>query len=342
MELQGLDENFRLLGYVPYLSLQWKRKYYEAGSFEFQIRQEDYLPGLAYVFAADRPEVGALQKLRTQNKVNGDFVLASGFFCEKLLDRNVFYPKLSMTGTPSAIAQKALADYPPDGVSITHVATSMGTSTSVEWLGQDVGKELYSLLKTQEMSQRVYFDFMEDKLKYKLWKGVDRTQSQNTNPWALFTDESAYVTGFEITEDDSDYRNYAHVLYGDEEAPTLMDIDLRKSAGEPKRKLFIEKYGVDQVIDEVKQEATERLQEYAKIESADIKVIQDGLFYLQDYDLGDKCDVINHKLQKSYETRLIGVTEAFERGKHIVSLEFGEKVPTDYNKLNRLVRTMRR
>ena len=342
MELMALDQNFKLIGYLPYLNLQWNRRYYEAGEYTAQIRKQDYLPGAVYLFSNERPEVGLVQKTATQSGVKGEFILISGYFAEKLADRNIFHPALTMTGTPSEIAKKAMTDYAPDGFSISVDETSLGTPTSVEWTGQEVGTALYEMLQTQELSQRVYFDFMTASLKYRLWQGVDRTQSQNTNPWALFTDESAHVTEFVLTEDDSQYKNFAVMQYGDSENPSVLEVDMRKSASEPKRRLFMEHYGTDQVLAELRQEAKERLQEYAMIERADIKAVQEGLEYLKDYDLGDKCDVINHQLQKSYEARLIGVNEVFKQGRHVVSLEFGEKIPTTYNKLNRLVRTMRR
>lgn len=342
MEVMALDANLGLIGYLPYINLQWKRRYYEAGEFTAQIRKKDYLPGAAYLYSLDRPEVGVLQKVQTYTNVRGDFLLISGYFAEKIPDRNVFHPKLTMTGTPSAIANKAITAYAPDGFSFAVDGTSLGTSTSVEWLGEEVSTALFEMLKTQELSQRVYFDYDTNSLRYRLWQGVDRTQSQDANPWALFTDESAHVAEFGITEDDSGYKNYAVVLYGDREAPSEMAVDIRKSTSEPKRRMLIEIYGTDQIAGEVRQQALERLQEYARVVSVDVKTVQEGLVYLRDYDLGDKCDLISHDLQKSYEARLIGVNEVFKQGRHTVTLEFGEKIPTQYNKLNRLVRSMRR
>lgn len=341
MELTALDVNYQVLGAIQYTSLQWNRKYYEAGTFEIQLVRADYLPGTAFVFTPERPELGVVDKVETKTQVNGEFVMISGFFAEKLLDRNIFYPKFTMNGKASNIAEDAVSGYPPDGFSITVLPADFGDSASVEWLGDDVGKAVYSMLKTKEMSHSVYFDTADERLKYKVWQGKNRTQAQNVDSWALFTEDSVAVTSFKITEDTSDYRNYAVVLYGQTDNPSVLEIDVRKP-GEPKRKLFVQKYGTNQTEDEVRQFASERLQEYAAIETADIEVIQDGLFYLRDYDLGDKCDVIDHDLEKAYETRLIGVTEAFEGGKHVIALEFGEKLPTEYSKLNRLVRAMRR
>lgn len=343
MELMALDKDFKLLGYLPFLNLQWNRRYYEAGEFSAQIRKQDYMPEAAYLFSKDRPEVGLVQKIETDRNVKGEFVMISGHFAEKLADRNIFYPKFAMNATPYAISKKAMRDYAPDGFLIDVVDTAeSGDEASVEWLGQEVSTALYDMLKTQEMSQSVYFDFDTDKLKYKVWQGLDRTQSQSVNPWALFTDDSSAVSQFKVTENESEYKNFAVVLYGERESPSILEVDVRKDGVEPKRKLFMEHYGTDQDVEELKQEAKEQLQEYALVRNVEVKTSQKDLVYLVDYDLGDKCDVIDHQMQKSYETRIIGVDEVFKANQHIVELVFGEKIPTTYNKLNRLVRNMRR
>ena len=61
----ALDENLGLIGYLPFINLQWNRRYYEAGEFTAQILKSDYLPGTAYLYSLDRPEVGVLQKVQT-------------------------------------------------------------------------------------------------------------------------------------------------------------------------------------------------------------------------------------------------------------------------------------
>ena len=37
MEIAGLDKNLETLSYFQYLNLQWKRRYYEPGSFSMRI-----------------------------------------------------------------------------------------------------------------------------------------------------------------------------------------------------------------------------------------------------------------------------------------------------------------
>lgn len=42
MEIAGLEKNLETLTYFQYLNLQWKRRYYEPGSFSMRILAADY------------------------------------------------------------------------------------------------------------------------------------------------------------------------------------------------------------------------------------------------------------------------------------------------------------
>lgn len=57
MEIAGLDKNLETLTYFQYLNLQWKRRYYEPGSFSMRILAADYDPRVKFLYTPDRPEV---------------------------------------------------------------------------------------------------------------------------------------------------------------------------------------------------------------------------------------------------------------------------------------------
>lgn len=63
MEIAGLDKNLETLTYFQYLNLQWKRRYYEPGSFSMRILAADYDPRVKFLYTPDRPEVGMVEKV---------------------------------------------------------------------------------------------------------------------------------------------------------------------------------------------------------------------------------------------------------------------------------------
>lgn len=76
-----------------------------------------------------------------------------------------------------------------------------------------VGDYFYNELKSVEASLRVFYHYESDAMVFQLWQGIDRTQDQSSNPWAVFSDTWGTLTGFAASHDTSNYRNKCYVLY---------------------------------------------------------------------------------------------------------------------------------
>ena len=123
-----------------------------------------------------------------------------------------------------------------------------------------------------------------------------------------------------------------------------VDVDLRSDPSEYAQLLYVDQTG--QSFDSTKQTRAEydaqlyqagleELAKYTDVTSVTFDTIDRGLTYLEDYDLGDKCDVILDSVSQSFTVRIIEVMEVFKENKHTVTLQFGEKVPTVYSKARR-------
>lgn len=88
-----------------------------------------------------------------------------------------------------------------------------GTVKAVDPSFQLLGDLLYSELQTVGASFRVEYDFINAQFIFSVWRGVDRTQSQSTNPWAVFSDTWGSLYGYEAMRDESSYCNKCYVLY---------------------------------------------------------------------------------------------------------------------------------
>ncbi|HNW87680.1 MAG TPA: hypothetical protein PKJ47_12170 [Candidatus Limiplasma sp.] len=170
-------------------------------------------------------------------------------------------------------------------------------------------------------------------MRYTVWQGLDRTQSQNVNPYAVFSQSFGTVDSLTLTRDSSAYRNGAVVLY----EGGVVNLDLRASSQEPKRLLYIdtglsaaENQTAAQLLAVVQAEGRKQLAEYPKLVSIDATVLQSNFLYLRDYDLGDKCDVQDDRLKQAFESRIIEVQEVWKENAHTVTLVFGDKLPVKY------------
>lgn len=341
MELMCLNKNFEVVGYLPYINLQWTRRYYECGEFSAQIRMQDYDPEVAYLYTADRPEMGIVEKCRSETEISGRFVQLSGRFLEGMLARNIIWPKYIKTEKPSVIARNIVKRFAVDisGLDVPQYSgDAWETAIESEYMGDPVNEVTYALLRGVEKSQRITYDFMAGKLVYAVWQGVDRTQSQDTNNYALFSDVNQNTEKITIDEDESGYRNFA--LIGFEDGSSLT-VDMRKDANEPRRWLYMYEganepdEGQSQAEFEaaLRLKAKEELAKWPKVNSVEARTIQSGLVYLRDYDLGDKCDIVSNEMKKSYESRIIEVREVFKERQHDVEIVFGDKIPTIYERM---------
>ncbi len=340
MELMCLNKDFEVVGYLPYINLQWTRRYYECGEFSAQIRMQDYDPEVKYLYTADRPEMGMVEKCRSETEISGRFVQLSGRFLEGMLDRNIVYPALVRNDRPSVIAHYIVSTYVHDipNLQIATYSDATEDTTDAEYKGTQVDDATWELLKSVEKSQRITYDFTNERMVYAIWQGIDRTQSQDVNNYALFSDVNQNTEKITIDEDESGWRNYALIALPD---GTTLRVDKRSSQDEPRRFLFIDETSGSpeegqteaQWKNALKWQAHGELDKWPKVNNVEALTIQSGLIYLRDYDLGDKCDIVSNEMQKSYESRIIEVREVFKDYQHNVEIVFGDKIPTLYERM---------
>lgn len=79
------------LGTREYIEFQWNRKCFEPGNFSLLLRREDWDDNIKYIQLDGRPETGIVQKVQYEHKLDGEYITASGFFIEKLLDWGMYY-----------------------------------------------------------------------------------------------------------------------------------------------------------------------------------------------------------------------------------------------------------
>lgn len=338
MELIGLRSNYTRVKSLKCTNIQWNRRYYEAGDYQLEMLISDWDTEIAYIFTHDRPEMGMVEKVETKHTLKGEFVLVSGFFLEGMYNWKITNPKHSSTGNVCAACKGLVADLMVDtGVTVPTEA-DIGDEEPFDSENERLGDATYAALKKQELSQRIVFDYDTETLQYHVWQGKDRTQSQSANTYAAFAQNFGNVDDLTLTQDTSGMKNYAVVQYmlGDEE--TTMEIDLRDGS-EPKRIQYIQSPVTQEdgqsdadYQDAVESDARTQMEDYEAVLNLDADVLQRNLLYLTDYDLGDKCDVRDDRLNQAFETRIIEINEVWKNNENKVGVQFGNKIPTAYRR----------
>ena len=342
MELRALNENFEPVGKtrLKYFDLLWHRKYYETGKFSIQILVSDYSSEMRYIYTDERPELGMVQAVDYSD--DDKTVVLSGYFYERKLADKIVYPVFNGYGKRETLAREIVENYKGD-IPKLQLGTYLdkGDTIRKQETGGELEKVLQAMLQTEEKAYRCRYSYIEDVVYFDIWQGIDRTQSQTENNFVTFSKGFKNLKEVKAKDDNSNFKNYA-VVAGSGEADERIFQIVDLSGGGYQQQLFIdaksEKYDSNkQTLEEYKdalyQKGIEKLASYVDIHNVEFDVDANaGFVYLTDYDLGDKCDIIIEELSKSYEARIIEIIETWCKGKHQITLTFGDKIPTKYEK----------
>lgn len=212
MELLALDSSFQPIAYLPYFNLQWTREYYKIGQFSVQVAAASYDPAMAYLYNADRPETGIIQKVELTETVKGRFVQLSGYFLEAILNDKVVYPTYYANGSIPATVVAMLRQYKDDiplltvadapaeqadetswqetGGQLADVAYSGRGNGSAQWLGQAGAVSQPFRFVTRAEAPKT-----ERRITWKTKTSSSGSKPQSSQPLALLVPHSAGLAG---------------------------------------------------------------------------------------------------------------------------------------------------
>ena len=357
MTIYILDSNLDIIGPVPvFTSLIWDRRYYEPGVFEFHSVPEYFniMRAGKYLYRSDRPtELGVIRNQHFDNSS----CYCKGFLAESLLDNRVIDKTCHLSGTPETIGRTLVTDYfisPTDssrGVNNILLGTvhNIGSEVSIQVTGDNVGAFMYEVEKTQEMSHRLLYNYQTNKFTLDFYKGLDRTDQQNVNSWAVFSDTFQNVKTFSYDLDSSDYRNFAYIAgEGEGSDRKVTYVDICESATEERRELYVDARDLQQTTETghtytdekyeslLQQRGRRKLAEYNQRQKVESDVDPDAnLVYGVDFDLGDICTVMKSSIGIAVDTRITEIRETIEGASRTVDVIFGEDSPTNIRKIIR-------
>lgn len=361
MQLIIFDKDFQTIGSIKvFNTLLWYRRYYSPGIFELHLSANyfDLINSGRYLYRNDRTELGVIREVNfTKGEKSEKTAYCKGFFSEHLLNNNVIHPVFNQTGKPDVLAHNIVDTYLINPVDKKRKINAdirlgelvgLGTPTTLQNTGDEVGEKLYEVLKTQEMSQRLVFNYLENTLTYEVWQGKDRTDRQTENSWAIFSDSFRNIKNAQYDHDESDCKNVAYVAgEGEGAARIVIEVDIRPSPDEERRELWVDARDLQQHSDNVNytdaqyrdmlfQRGLEKLTEYNAIEKIDSNVDPDAnLIYGIDFDLGDLCTYRYSDVNIECSKRITEIQEVLEGPKRTLSVIFGNDTATDFKKIIR-------
>ncbi len=343
MELLILNQNFEEMGRVDvFSSLQWIEKYYDVGNYELHCSTDYFnlLDNGTYLYRPDTKRLALLDLIEYVCDIAGSKTIKiSGRLIESILNDRVVYLETTLNGTHEDIARSLV-----DKIMIKDTARKipnlnldsknyLGIKTTLKIEGESVGDSLYKFLQEQDLSQRINYDYQNNKLYYEVWKGLDRTDNQLVNDWVIFSDENERIKNFNYSRDRSKTKNYAYVI-GDGEGTDVKVVVVDQTYGGSRFELFVSgtksrKKDDDSEMSEL--EYTELLKQEGLSALAETQIeevfngeadITKSVYHL-DYELGDVCTCILNDVSKISYRQITEVKEIYEDGNLLIEPVFG-------------------
>lgn len=376
-----------------FLSLVWEESYTAWGSYTLCLPYTRELFAVArsatYVSVSDRRGLGRVEKIRVQTdgdgmgdvRPGGNTVYRAGFtvsgrMAESLLSERVIPRGTRVEGdlvsaVETLVSENACAEAGAERA-IPHLVRGQSRALSDENGvpytvsgtpgGRALDDWLRAALEPAGASFRILPDYDAGTLVFSVFRGLDRTQGQTTNPPCVFSTSFSSVGALEYVSDIGEYKNFAYIAgEGEGSARVTVTLDLRTDPEEMRRELFVDARDLRSDDGESVMSDTayrnlllargrERLQAHRKIlqiegetaaapvSEADAVPSHDTLPPIGytctqpfradiDYALGDLCDIASETLGMTWSERISSIVYTYEGTQCMASARFGGSYP---------------
>ncbi len=361
MELYIFDRDINRWGILDsYVSLRWTRRYHRAGEFELHTALTaetlNLLQRENIIWKRDDVEAGYIEhrELR-QDSLGKETLIVRGKFLTGYLGRRIIWGIENRNMSTEKIIRvlierNSIAPDAPDRVlpffELGQQRDIPG-NTRVQIGYKNLLEAVEGLAETNGFGIRTIFDAQNKKLIFDVYRGLDRTAGQSTNPPAIFSREFENVFEQEYVDSLNNYRNIALVA-GEGEGTDRELVTAGEGEGLDRYELYVDARDL-QSTDENEQPVPDypgllaargaaKLAECEEIRTFDSKVnLRGNLRYKEDFDLGDIVTVTSKRWGVAVDTRITEIEEVFEPGGRDIYCTFGNAAPTLIDKIRQVI-----
>lgn len=341
MEIRIYNPAMNFVGIIEnQTSLQWCRKYNDAGNYELHAPiTSDNMALLRIgnlVWKKGSVETGVIEDIRYYDNSTRREIVAKGRFAQAYLDRRLVRPTINFSGK----VEVAMRQLYSGGVPLPNVVLGELNGYTEEVSFQATYRNMLDyeskLAKSAGFGFRFTPNFTQKTLTFDIYKGTDRSRGQKTNQFVEFSDKFDNLRSFEYHENSQLYKNIAYVGgQGEGEERIFVTVGDDSSTGLDRRELFVDARDLqagtltqEQYEEKLRQRGQEGLKSNAYSIVYEGVADPNGNFrYKTDYDVGDIVTVRKSNWGLSSDLRISEVTEVYEHEISTVSLTFGDPLP---------------
>lgn len=330
-----------------YTSLIWRKKYYEVGNFEvyIPIGNDDYswIKKDMLIRKEQDNTFGVIEYIKIQNDSNGvETITIKGNLVDIYLAKRIIWGTYNFNNKNIEevinILFTSQVSNPSDAKRKIDNYLFKTNNTFTEKINMQVSYDnlletIQDICSINEVGFRTAFNFEENKLYLELYKGLDKSITQENNDYIIFSKEFDNVLNQEYVLDIRNYKNTALVAGEGEGANRkLITVGDIAENGLDRNEIFIDARDLKQgdnteseYINILTDRGKLKLSENSSVESFDSTInINSNLVYKVDYDLGDKVSFVDNRFGIVVNKRIVEIEEVYENSMLKVNCVFGE------------------
>lgn len=330
-----------ILQIEDFVSMIWTDRYYTPGDFELVVPatsrnltaiKKGYLVGRVTERGLDE-NAGIIEYIEKSIDEEGHRrMLIKGRFLGAYFYRRVISNQTLLTTQNTLLNvvkflcdTNALDPYPVmderkiTGILFDDESATGPTINNLQWTGQNLGESISELCEANHVGWKVTRDGAV--FYVSLYEGLDRSLSQSTNQWAVFSEEDGSLLTLTYSENDENKVNSVRVagegegadrrIYWEEQSPT--------ASGYGRYEAWVDARDIQSNNGEISDAAYEAmLRNRAKSAFTDTEYVLEAtaaftnLKYKTDVDLGDLCTIKSRSLGIEVDARLVEVIESID------------------------------
>jgi hypothetical protein len=228
MELYILNQQYEIIGFIDQAdSVLWNKKYNGVGECEIYVPCDVNMLQLLnignYVYRANDDMFCKILKRDIEtDKEKGDYIVATATDIATILSNRIVRWSITFSGTVFNFIKKLLED---NVINTEQTARKISNfefdysnesefteTIEVTSFTEDLLQLIQTTCQTYNYGFRVSFDLYNNKLVFRLYKGVNKAIRTN-NEYVEFSPSYANIISSNYEEDESNYKNVVYVSY---------------------------------------------------------------------------------------------------------------------------------
>lgn len=308
MDIYVLNKQLEIIDILDQAeSIIWTDRYNSPGDFEIYIPANDRVIDVLqidyYVMRRESDMVGIIKNISlTTDAENGNYYTVTGRDLKSILERRIIWTQTQLSGNAERAIRRLVTENiiapSVDDRKISNFVlgdvVGLTETISQQFTGDNLLEAIQSICESLNYGFKVTLE--NKQFVFSLYKGVDRSENQNSVPRVTFSPEFDNLVSTDYNWDETNYKNVALVM-GEGEGAARRRQTVGSASGLDRYELYVDSRDVssnDGTVTEedyqaqLNQQGVEALAETAIVETFDGEVIS-GMTYIynQDFFLGD-------------------------------------------------------